>query len=88
MSLVMMLDQTIEECAELIMACEKLKRNIVPGNPTPVTEEEALESIKEEIADIQVCLDKLTRMLGISLSEIDEIMTQKIARAEERLRDV
>jgi len=88
MSLVMMLDQTIEECAELIMACEKLKRNIVPGNPTPVTEEEALESIKEEIADIQVCLGKLTRMLGISLSEIDEIMTQKIARAEERLRDV
>ena len=88
MSLVMMLDQTIEECAELIMACEKLKRNIVPGNPTPVTEEEALESIKEEIADIQVCLGKLTRMLGISLSEIDEIMTQKIARAKERLRDV
>ena len=88
MSCTIMLDQTIEERAELIVACEKLKRNITPGNPTPVTEEEALESVKEEIADIQVCLGKLTRVLGISLSEIDEIMTQKIARAEERLKDV
>lgn len=88
MSCTIMLDQTIEECAELIGACLKLKRNITPGNPTPVTEEEALESVKEEIADIQVCLGKLTRVLGISLSEIDEIMTQKIARAEERLKDV
>lgn len=85
MNQIILLDQTIEECAELIVACEKLKRNIVPDNPTPVTKEEAIESIKEEIADVQVCLGKLTRELGISLAEIDEIMTQKIGRARDRL---
>ena len=85
MSLVMMLDQTIEECAELIMACEKLKRNIVPGNPTPVTKDEAIASVTEEIADVTTCMIKLMDKLGISMRTINEIVLQKILRAQERM---
>ena len=85
MSLVMMLDQTIEECAELIMACEKLKRNIVPGNPTPVTKDEAIASVTEEIADVNVCMVKVMAELNISAGDVADAMRRKIKRAQERM---
>lgn len=85
MSLVMMLDQTIEECAELIVACEKLKRNIVPGNPTPVTKDEAIASVTEEIADVNVCMVKVMMELNISADDVVDTMRWKAMRAQERM---
>ena len=81
-----MLTQTAEECGELNVACLKLERIIRGENKTPVSEDDALDAVTEEIADVQVCVGELTRALGISLADIDEIMTRKIDRARERLK--
>ena len=46
------IDQLMEECSELLVACSKRKRALQGTNPTPVTAEEALQEIKEESQDV------------------------------------
>lgn len=46
------IDQLMEECSELLVACSKRKRALKGTNPTPVTAEEALQEIKEESQDV------------------------------------
>ena len=46
------LDQLMEECSELLVACSKRKRALKGTNPTPVTAEEALQEIKHESQDV------------------------------------
>lgn len=41
-----------EECVELAHACLKYRRAITQENPTPVTQEECLVSLKDEISDV------------------------------------
>lgn len=53
------LEQLTEECAELQQACLKLIRKIDDTNPTPKTKDEIIENIKEEIADVQLCIECL-----------------------------
>lgn len=54
-----MYEQLAEEAAELAKAALKSARIIRGENPTPVTEHEASEAIKEECTDVMVCLDEL-----------------------------
>lgn len=46
------IDQMLEEIAELQIACCKRKRALKKRNPTPMTAEEALVGIKEESQDV------------------------------------
>ena len=46
--------QLIEEAAELIVACNKYIRATGNGQPTPVSEDEALAMIAEELADVHI----------------------------------
>lgn len=46
------IDQLMEECSELLVACSKRKRALQGTNPTPVTAEKAWEEIKEESQDV------------------------------------
>lgn len=55
-----LLAQLAEEATELAHAALKLRRAYDGTNPTPVSRGEALEAIKEEIADVELllaCLD-------------------------------
>lgn len=54
-----LLCQLAEEASELARAALKLRRVYDGKNPTPVTEEEALENLREEIADVWLVLDAL-----------------------------
>ena len=46
--------QIAEEAAELAQAALKLRRAITGTNPTPVTEDEALHNLYEEITDVSL----------------------------------
>lgn len=53
------LAQMAEEAAELAKACLKLRRAILGNNPTPVSEDEAMEAMTEEWADLLLCKEML-----------------------------
>lgn len=54
-----LLEQTAEERAELAHACLKEARRLRGENPTPKTEPECLAAIREELADVQLCMNLL-----------------------------
>lgn len=70
-----------EECSELAQAALKLRRVYDGINPTPISEEDALEKLYEEIADVKLYCS----MLDIPARHISEIMEQKQKRWAERL---
>ena len=70
-----------EECTELAHAALKLRRVYDKTNPTPVLEDDALDDLYEEIADVKLYCS----MLSIPPSYISKIMQQKESRWEERL---
>lgn len=72
--------QVGEECAELIAAIFKYLRKMSADNPTLKSEQEIIENIKEEIMDIQLCVDMADSKL------IDyEIYNRKLNRWAKRL---
>lgn len=54
-----LLEQLIEECGELIQAGAKRLRILRGENPTPVTKDENLANLREEINDVSLCIDVL-----------------------------
>lgn len=70
-----------EECSELAQAALKLRRVFDQKNPTPMSEEEAIEHLYEEIADVKLYCSQL----DIPARYISEIMERKEKRWEERL---
>lgn len=48
--------QLAEEAAELAQAALKYRRTIISGNPTPTSRAQALEFLREEIANVDLCL--------------------------------
>lgn len=72
-----------EECCELGRAALKLRRVFDGGNPTPTTQEAAIENLEEEIADVTLYLDQI----GYSRGRVAEIKEEKLARWEARLRN-
>jgi NTP pyrophosphatase (non-canonical NTP hydrolase) len=65
-----------EELAELIQAISKNLQ--YDGN---------IESIKEEIADVYICLEELKLMLNISEEELNDIKEFKLNRMMYRIRN-
>ena len=70
-----------EECGELIQASLKLRRVFTSENPTPVSEEQAIENLHEEIADVMLYI----RMLDVNRVYIEDIIGKKKERWERRL---
>lgn len=68
-------DMLTEECAEYIVALNKLRR----GKP------EAYDNIKEEIADVLIMARQLRYLLGYE--DIDRIIDEKLDRQMRRISD-
>ena len=84
--------QIAEEAAELAQAALKLRRAINQTNPTPVSDEEAVDSIIEEYADTigafeiwaAKCGGDGVRLVGYDLAEI---IDAKYARKVKQIKD-
>lgn len=73
-------EQLAEESVELAKAALKMSRVIRGENPTPVTQEEAVEMVREELSDLfTVCA-----VLNVG-PEIDRMMP-KLRRWAERVK--
>lgn len=79
--------QLAEECDELGHAALKMRRTIIPDNPTPITEEEAYKRVMEEIADIALCIDVLGINNAIDRLKIEQIKRAKAERWAKRLQE-
>ena len=72
--------QLAEEAAELSQAAIKYVR--VLRGETPVTKEDALKNLTEEIADVSVCTTAVNDL--VRSSEVGEIIVNKVKRWEGR----
>lgn len=80
------IDQTQEECAELIQALSKYKRTVIKKDKTcSVDELKARNMVTEEIADIEICLMQIKKLLSISDMELEGIKSVKITRTKKRM---
>ncbi len=74
-------NQLIEECAELIQSMNKYKRA-----KTKQEKKVALDSLKEEIADVEIMIDQMRYLLGISEDDIKGIKSFKLRRTVSRFK--
>ena len=72
-----------EEASELAQAALKLRRVYDGTNPTPVKEEDALERLYEEMADVKLYCS----MLNVNAKYISDVMQTKLQRWEQRLME-
>ena len=79
------LEQLAEECSELAQASLKYARLLRGENPTPKTEAECLESLTEEIADVDLCISELMMEGLVDSNKVIDIIDQKENRWKERL---
>ena len=83
-----MLEQTAEECVELAHACLKLARYYRDENKVyGKTEEELLDNIAEEIADVNICICEM--LMGFDLfKRYDNWHIKKGYRLQKRLEEL
>ena len=82
------LEQLAEECAELSHASLKLSRIMRNESPTPVTEEEAVEHLLEEVTDVSLMIDQVrcADFVGPYLrTYMAALYNEKLRRLERRL---
>ena len=82
-----LLEQTAEECNELAKACLKLSHKFRNENPTPLTFDEIMDNLNEEIADISLCIEELRQAKVIDPQTIESIYATKEKRWYERLKE-
>ena len=82
-----LLEQTAEECNELAKVCLKLSRKCRNENPTPLTFDEIMDNLNEEIADISLCIEELRQANVIDPQTIESIYATKEKRWYERLKE-
>ena len=81
-----LLAQLAEECCELGQAALKLRRALDGTNPTPVKWTDADDHLREEAADVLLCLAALGPLYdGTPDADIMGGMERKAARGIERL---
>lgn len=75
-------NQLIEECAELIQAINKYKRQFLRGQPVRELRDGKTprDMVVEEIADVEVMLCQIKQMFGITELEIEDVAERKIER--------
>lgn len=75
------INQTKEECAEMIVALSHLLRNIGQTNPVRMSREQAVQNILEETADVMNCIELLKRKLPCwDEYKVEEIRNAKLIR--------
>lgn len=82
-------NQLIEECAELIQAINKYKRQYLRGQPVRESSDEKTprDMIVEEIADVEVMLCQIKLFLHITDLEVEDIAKNKIERTMMRIEE-
>lgn len=82
-------NQLIEECAELIQAINKYKRQFLRGQPVRESSDGKTprDMIVEEIADVEVMLCQIKQMFGITELEIEDVAERKIERTMMRMEE-
>lgn len=81
-------EQLAEECTELGKAALKMARKLRGDNPTPMTKEEIIKNLNEEIADVMICIDViLEEGQAMSHESVESVMIDKKARWEQRIED-
>ena len=81
------LEQLAEECSELAQAALKYSRVLRGENPTPKTEQECLDAVIEETADVELCISVLTLADAIPYDLTVDILEQKSDRWKNRIRE-
>lgn len=91
------LAQLAEECAEASKAALKLRRARSGVNPTPVSENDALLNLVEELADIYLCafvmfggeldVEDPDNEMGALADAIGEIIEKKLDRWKRRMME-
>ena len=79
------LAQLAEEACEVAHAALKLRRVIDGNNPTPVTHEEALSKLIEEVGDVEACCEVLFD--DHIKKEVEKIKLMKLKRWAERVEN-
>ena len=82
-----MLEQLAEECSELAQASLKYARLLRGENPTPKTEAECLESLTEEIADVELCASVLMTAGHVDFDTVMELIEVKDKRWHKRIQE-
>jgi len=80
-----MLEMLGEEGAEMTHACLKFARCLRGENPTPKTEQECLEALTEEVADVTLCIRLIIEGYVIDPDKVNDIVEEKMQRWRERL---
>ena len=81
-------NQLIEECAELIQAINKYKRQFLRGQPVCESGGKTpRDMIAEEIADVEVMLCQIKYLLHITDLEVEDIAENKIERTMMRMEE-
>lgn len=80
-----LLCQLAEEASELAQAALKLRRVYDGSNPTPVKRSEAFNNLKEEVADVLLCLETLN--MNAYNRDYSDVWNRKIERWAKRLRE-
>ena len=70
------LDQTIEEMAELTIAINKYKRYFLGDKA--LTNQEILDNLYEELADVRICLEQMEYIFG--KENVDNSYTEKMKK--------
>jgi NTP pyrophosphatase (non-canonical NTP hydrolase) len=81
------LNQLVEECGELLQAVGKYRRVTSHGQPvrTPMNVSEAITNIAEEIADVEICLQEISYLLGCK-EEMEDFVLKKLDRTYEPIK--
>ena len=78
--------QGAEECCELAQALLKFQRIVEGVNPAAfMTEQDAVDNITEEIADVKNLIEMIEQALGISEDDVHMLRTLKMVRWMERM---
>lgn len=78
--------QTMEECSELVTACNQYRRALLrKGQPTGKSHIQVMDNVKEEIVDTIICIKELIMILGLSYDDLEKIEQEKIKRTTVRL---
>lgn len=81
-----LLEQTAEECCELAQACLKMARKLRDENPTPKSVEDIRDNLVEEMADVHLCIRKISKETDIvDREEFIKLQFEKGIRWEKRL---
>jgi len=81
------LEQLAEECSELAQASLKYARLLRGENPTPKTEQECLEALTEEMADVELCTSTIANAGVTDYDTVIRIATDKLARWRKRIQE-